>query len=332
MQTVKLGILGAGLAVKLLHWPALQQLPGMFRTVAVCDIELSAAQDTAALVGSTPRITTDWNELLNDPQVEAVLISLPIHLNAPAMRAAVRAGKHVICEKPLAASLRQAESLMAELRHAPVVLEIAENFHYRDDLKQARRWMDAGDIGTVVIISITAAFWSDTSEGFGSTPWRHDHQYRGAAIADGGVHHAAALRELGGEVEQLQAFIKDVHPVLGGPDSLVMNLRFRSGALGQLLFAGAVRPARATFDAVTVLGSEGNISINKGVASLQRANGETVNYKAEDPSGYIGEFRNFYTAITANAPVVSSLEEAFADWRIIMGALDSAESRDVILL
>ncbi|MBA3469765.1 MAG: Gfo/Idh/MocA family oxidoreductase [Herpetosiphonaceae bacterium] len=332
MQSINLGILGAGLAVKHLHWPALHHLAGMFTITAVCDIDLTAAQEIARLVGGDPVVTTDWDEFFGNSQLEAVLISLPIHLNAAAIRAAVRAGKHVICEKPLAASLAQAEDLVAELRDAPVVIEIAENFHYRSDFKQARRWIEEGAIGTVVIINIIAAFWSDPTEGFASTAWRQDHQYRGAVIADAGVHQVAALREVGGEVEQLHAFTKDVHPVLAGSDSLVLNVRFRSGALGQLLFSGAVQAAEPSFDAITALGLEGTITVRHGVATLHRPNRENVEYRAEDARGYIGEFHNFYHAIRSNEPVVATLDEALADWRIIMGALDSAESRQVVLL
>ncbi len=332
MQSIQLGILGAGLAVKYLHWPALQQLDGMFTITAVCDIDQAAAADIAQLVGGDPSVTTDWDEFFSSAQVEAVLISLPIHLNAAAIRAAVRAGKHVLCEKPLAASLPQAEALVAELRHAPVVIEIAENFHYRSDFKQARRWIEEGAIGTVAIISLIAAFWSDPTEGFASTAWRQDHQYRGAVIADAGVHQAAALREIGGEVEQIHAFTKDVHPVMAGTDSLVLNLRFRSGALGQLLFSGAVQAADPSFDAITVLGLEGSITVRNGLATLHRGTAEPVEYKAADPRGYRGEFENFYHAIRSDAPVIATLDEALADWRIIMGALDSAESREVVLL
>ena len=95
--------------------------------------------------------------------------------------------------------------------------------------------------GKPFLIDVTCYFWTDTHEGFGSTPWRHDSQYRGGAITDGGVHHVALLRELLGEVEQLQAFTKLVHPELSGVDTMILNLRFRNGALGRLLFcAGAV--------------------------------------------------------------------------------------------
>lgn len=332
MTQIKLGILGAGLAVEHLHWPALCELRDEFVVTAICDRSQEAAERIAQLVGGEPSIFSAWEAFFSDSSYDAVLISLPIHLNADAMRAAARAGKHIICEKPLAANLAQAEHLAEELRHLPTVVVIAENIHYRDDLKQARRWIDAGRIGSVCAISVVAAFWSDTSQGFSSTPWRHDHQYRGAVIADAGVHHAALLRELGGEIEQIHAFYKDVHPVLKGPDTAVVNIRYESGVLGQLLFAAASKPVEPSFDTFVVLGTAGSISGKLGVVELRGADGEQERYEAQDPKGYVGEFRNFHRAITAGEPVIATLDEALADWRVIMKALDAAESRSVQII
>jgi predicted dehydrogenase len=328
---IKLGVLGSGLAVEHLHWPALQGLRDLFTITGLCDIDHQAMRTIAALLDNTPLQTTSWDELLAS-DVDAVLISLPIHLNAEAIRAAVRAGKHVICEKPLAANLPQAEALAAELRDAKPVICIAENFHYRDDLKQARRWMDDGAIGTVVGISLNAWFWSDTSQGFAATRWRQDHQYRGAVIADAGVHHAAGLRALGGDIEQIHAFIKDIHPVLQGPDTMVMNVRFRSGVLGQLFFAAAVKAPQPCFDNFMVLGDAGSIVISNGSATLTRPNHDPETYTAIDSRGYVGEFRNFHAAIRHGEPIVATLDQALADWRVIMKALDAAEGREVALL
>ncbi|HEY1015796.1 MAG TPA: Gfo/Idh/MocA family oxidoreductase, partial [Herpetosiphonaceae bacterium] len=242
MGSVRLGFLGAGLAVRQLHWPAIERLPGRFRVELICDADPAAAAATAALTGCR-RVTGDYRELLADPAVDAVVIALPIHLNAAMLRAAVAAGKHALCEKPIAADLPEAELLADELRGAPTVIAVAENFHYRDDLRQARRWMDAGLLGEIVSIGLTGQLWANTSEGFSSTPWRHAGGYRGALVADSCVHHAAALRELGGEISLVQAFARSIRPELGGPDTLALNAWFRSGVLGQIAFSGAARPA-----------------------------------------------------------------------------------------
>lgn len=330
MRTVNLGILGSGLAVEYLHLPALRRLENEFQITMLCDSERQNADHIADLLGHEVAITHDWNELFTSDQVEAVLISLPIHLNAEAIRAAAAAGKHVICEKPLASNLPQAEALVHDLRHASVKILLAENYHYRHDLKQARAWLDGGEIGKPVIIATQLMLWSDTDQGFASTPWRHDHQYRGAFIADAVVHQAALMRELGGEIESVHAFVKDIHPVLNGYDSMVLNLRFKSGILGTLAVSGAVRVPDGYIERTLIVGDGGSIEIRKESMTLHKHDAEPQDYRNDDPRGFVAEFRNFYNAIVNDEPIVGTLEQALHDWRVIMRALDAAEGTQVV--
>jgi predicted dehydrogenase len=337
---IRLGILGAGLAVKWLHWPSLRRLSKEYTITQICDVDRDAATATAEMVGGAPT-TIDYRDLLANPRVEAVLISLPIHLNAQMITEAARAGKHVICEKPLAASLPQAQALVRALEGVPVVVGIAENYHYRPGIVQAREWIAAGRIGQVFLVAGEGVSWTDPGSGFGSTPWRQDSQYRGDVLTDGGVHNAAGLRELGGEVEQLQAFTKDVHPVMAGEDTMVLNLRFRNGALGSLILSGAAKASSDPRPEFRVFGTEGSIVVtNKETRLLRPAKGDPNGQEVaevfappeEDAGGYYGEFQDFYAAVREGRPTRVPLAEALRDFEIIMRALDSAESRQVVLL
>ena len=337
---IRLGIVGAGLAVKLLHWPALQRLGDQFTITQICDSEPAAAEEVSRLTGGAP-VTTDYRELLANPGIEAVLISLPIHLNAQVIREAARAGKHVICEKPLAASLAQGRALVQALEGLPTVVAIAENFHFRPDIAQARAWIADGRIGRLFLLTSQGTYWTQETLGFASTPWRQDPQYRGAVVADAGVHHTAGLRELGGEVEQLQAFVKDVHPVMGGPDTLVLNLRFRNGALGNLVFSGAAKASGPDFALFRAFGTEGTIIVGGGEARLLRGAGpeqndqevlETFKPPEGADGGYYEEFLDFYEAVRTGRPPGVPPASALRDLELVLRALDSAESRSVILL
>jgi predicted dehydrogenase len=279
------------------------------------------------------RWTRDYHDLLAADDVEAVLISLPIHLTAQVLIESVRADKHVICEKPLAANLAQGQEVVAAVRGAPVVVEIAENYRYRGDVRQVREWIAAGRIGQVYLIDLLSVYWHDITTGFAATPWRWDSQYRGGPLLDGGVHQAALLRELGGEVEQLEAFSKGVHRMLSGPDTLALNLRFRSGALGRVLYTAAAAEAESLYPEGVVFGTEGTVVLEKERVRLRRrGEAEEVYTPTADDNGYYLEFLNFYEAITAGAAVISTPAEAYRDLELIMRALDSAESRSVILL
>src|SRR5207249_4671321 len=147
------------LAVKWLHWPPLQAMRARLPIVAVADVNDAAAQEVAELAGSV-RWTRDYHELLAADDVEAVLISLPIHLNAQVLVESVQAGKHVLCEKPLAANLAQGRAVVAAVRDAPVVVAIAEHFHYRGDIARAREWIAAGRIGTPFLVDVSCYFWT----------------------------------------------------------------------------------------------------------------------------------------------------------------------------
>ncbi len=351
LEPIRLGIIGAGLAVKQLHWPALQDLKGHFKIVAVCDTVPAARQEIAAMAselnrqqyGDSAEVAThaSYTELLARPEVEAVLLSLPIHLNAQIMFDSALAGKHILCEKPLASNLAQARKLVNNLnpvlQSRQLVLEIAENYHYRQEVDEARRWaFDEKLIGEVVLIEARSVFRMNISNGFAGTPWRVDNQYKGGIVSDGGVHYCALLRHLGGEVEQVQAFTKQMHPgATSSYDTMLLNIRFRNGLLGTLTYSGAVAAPNAETAECYIYGTQGTIRINRQQARLFAADkkGEVKEQRTFEASksGYYLEFLNFYEAVRLNQPVIASLQECLRDFELVMAGFDSAEERSIIL-
>lgn len=334
MEPIKLGIIGAGLAVEQLHWPALQRLRDRFDIVAVADIDQARAAETAALVGA-PRVLADYRELLALAEIEAVLLALPIHLTAPITLDAARAGKHVLLEKPIGTNLEQARQLKEQLVYLPVTTLVGENFRYRADLRQARALIHAGELGELILLRLHALARVDTGKlnDFASTPWRHDNQYRGGTILDGGVHHAAALRDLGGEVEWVQAFARYGDSQLGGQTTISMNLRFRSGALGSYLYSAVCHDEQADFLGLTIYGTQATLEVRQDALRLLRPgeSAQLINSEATD-GGYYDEFLNFYEAIRLGQPVIATVEQSYKDMELILRGLDSAEEARVILL
>lgn len=326
---IKLGIIGSGLAVRWLHWPALKQMPDKYEIVMACDTNQQTAQETIKLLGGNIAYTADYHELLASDQVEAVLLSLPIELAAPIMLDTVRAGKHALGEKPLAGNWQEAVELVEALKSAKTVVEIAENYRYRSDVRQARQWIEEGKLGQVFLIEIQGAWWTDPNEGFAATSWRQRQaiKYRGGVFGDAVVHQAAALRELGGDVAQVQAYFKDLHPVMAPPDTGTLNLQFKSGAIGNLSFTGVARGSNESSCRATVYGDKGTLYLDSGKVTLQRPDQKPEVFEDKHfDSGYYNEFLNFWEAVVNGAPVISTPEQAMRDWEIIMKALDSAET------
>src|SRR5215218_3499807 len=173
-KPLRLGIIGTGLAVEQLHWPSLKQMPDRFRVVAFCDVERSHAEHFAAYsAAAMDGYTADLRDLLRRDDVDAVLISLPIPLNLPVTRAALEAGKHVVCEKPSGASEAEGRAFVElAAAHPERTVLIAENWFYRDDLRLARSLLDEGRLGRVHLVA-----WRYVSQlvpragDFSSTPW-----------------------------------------------------------------------------------------------------------------------------------------------------------------
>ena len=332
---VRLGVIGAGLATRWLHWPPLERLRDRFQVSMVADISEEAARTLADMAGGCPW-THDYHDLLASDTVDAVLISLPIHLNAQVLVESVRAGKHVLCEKPIASNLEQARAALSEVEATAesrgLAVAIAEHVHYRGDILTARDWVRQGRIGDLFAVDVTCYYWTDVTQGFGSTPWRHDSQYRGGAITDAAVHHAAFLREIGGEPEQVHAFTKLIHPDLSGIDTITLNIRFRNGALGRLLFSAGAVAVKTPLLQATILGTQGAILMDDRTVRLRTESGEEDEYGPYNSAGaYYDQLLNFHKAITQGAPIVSTPAEAYRDLELLMRAYDSAETRTVVL-
>lgn len=333
MLPIRLGVIGCGLAAKNLHWPALRQMPDKFQIVAVCNRTPEKARAFAQMTGVS-EIETDHHKLIDRRDLDAVLVALPIEQNAVVVRDCLSVGKHVLCEKPLAHTLAEAQQLRDFAKPAGPVLLVGENYYYRDDFNDAKALIAEGRLGEVFLISYEMTAEVDHTRSYGATLWRQVPAYRGGFVTDGGVHHIAALRQLGGEIRAVQAFTKNIHAVIQAEDNIVATLEFANGAIGQY---SATYTAKAPqhLTRVRIFGTAGNIEITHGemlcfnpaVASAP----EVRRYPNFD-NGFRNEWLAFYEAIREEKFFPSTAEQCFTDQQIIWAMLDSANQREVVCL
>ena len=183
------------------------------------------------------------------------------------------------------------------------------------------------------MVDVSCYFYTDTTEGFSSTPWRQDSQYRGGPITDAGLHHAAFLREIGGDIEQLQAFTRVVHPRFTGTDTITLNIRFRNGVLGHYLYAGGAVGLKTPFLNATIFGTRGSIVLDDKTARLRTEKGEVEKFGPyNNLDSYHDQLINFHEAITGEAPIISTPAQSLRDLELLMRAYDSSEGSGVIVL
>jgi len=320
---IRLGVIGCGIATRNLHWPAIKALSDYFNVVAVCNHTRPKAESFAAEVGGA-EIFTDHRALLSSGLVEAVLVCLPIHVNPEVSTECLNAGVHVLCEKPLAHELEPARELASIAEKSKTILMVGENYYYRDDYHAALSAITSGHIGRIFLIQYSATGTVDHTRSYGATEWRQKPAHRGGFVSDAGVHHAATLRLFGGKVARVQAFARNVHPVIRAEDNLVASLQFASGALGSysVTYTAVDVPHSAT---LRIFGTQGTIDIGHGELHVSGQHAFTKKYQPFD-NGMSNQWRAFYEAVRHGKNYPSTPRACLVDQELIWAMLDSAET------
>ena len=335
---LRLGVIGTGLAVEQLHWPALRRMPDRFVVTAFAEPSPERADRFAAYSGvDRSRHHTDHRDLLARDDVDAVLVSVPIPLLYGIARDALAAGKHLLCEKPTGTDEEQARAFLAlEDEFADRVVLVGENYFYRDDIRHARALLDDGAIGKLHLMAYRRAGQSVPREGgFSSTPWRQRPQYRGGVHLDAGVHDIAQIRMLCGDALRVHGGVQWANSTIDSPSDLTLNLTFASGAIGNYTACYSEIPLPAEPNDMRLYGSEGVLVLSGPEAqrrvTLVRADaGTRTDVFAGIDNGYYGELCDFSDAVRHGGNVVGTVAQSVTNMRIVLGALDSAERGAVV--
>jgi len=136
-----------GMGIGRLHIKGYER-SGRARTVAVCDINKERAQD-AAQVHNVSHVYTDYRQMLKRADIDAVSVCTPNYLHAEVAVAALEAGKHVICEKPLAMNAAEGQAMVDQARRSKKILMVALNNRFRGDTQTLKRFIKAGELGDI---------------------------------------------------------------------------------------------------------------------------------------------------------------------------------------
>jgi predicted dehydrogenase len=237
--TIRVGLIGAGFIAGFVHIPGLRQCPEV-KVVAICDLKREAAEAYAARYG-IPTVVTDYQKLLDDPGIDAVVICVPNSLHRQVALEAMQAGKHLLCEKPLGLNLGQAREMTAALRQTQLRGLVAFTYRYAPCVQYARHLVSAGHIGAVrQMRALFALAMPDTW-----LEWRSMQAEAGGALVDLGSHLIDFGRWFIGEVASVAAMAKTFvpeRPVADGSgmrsvdvdDASALLLEFANGATGTI--------------------------------------------------------------------------------------------------
>jgi predicted dehydrogenase len=228
--------------------PAMKASP-LIELRAIASRSLPAAQQAAQALG-IPRAYGSYEELLADPQIEAVYNPLPNHLHVPLTLQAAAAGKHVLCEKPIALSAEEA----ASLREAAAKVHIEEAFMVRHhpQWQRARELVRSGRIGTPRAVQVFFSYFNDDPGNIRNQPG-----IGGGALYDIGCYAILAGRFLFEAEPRRAVALVDRDPVLGTDRTTSALLDFGDGR--HLTFT--VSTQSCPYQRVQAIGTKGRIEI-----------------------------------------------------------------------
>jgi len=288
------------------HSHAYRNVASMFpecprpRLKLICGRDRGRAEALAARFG-WEEVSTSWEEAVRHAGVDLVDVSVPGALHAPVSIAAARAGKHVLCEKPLANSLEEARAMLAAVRQAGVRHMVQFNYRRVPAVALARQMLDEGQLGT--LYHYRARYlqeWGVHPQV--RAPWKLDKEQAGSgALGDLGSHMIDLCRYLAGEIREVtgmtETFVKERQATGGSAtvrvtvdDAALFLARLDNGALASFETT-RLAPGRKNHNFFEINGSRGSLYFD-----LERLN-ELNFYSLDDPPGRRG-FRN----LLATAP------------------------------
>lgn len=197
----RVGIIGAGLQGGR-RAPVLKQFPGS-ELVMVANDNIAAAQKLSTNYGGTA--TDHWADIIDNPDINIVIVCTPPHLHHAMSLAALNAGKHVLCEKPLARNEKEAQDMIAAAKANSVTLKCGFNHRHHPGIQKAREWVDGGTIGDLNFIRCVYGICG--RPGY-EKEWRADPKVvSGGQLMEQGIHAIDLFRWFLGEFSEASGFI-----------------------------------------------------------------------------------------------------------------------------
>lgn len=290
-MTVRIAAVGYGDIAQRRHFPQLRELAGRAELVAIAGRDAGRMAGCAARFG-VPRWSTDVAAVVADPGVDAVLVLTAPDTHAEFATMAVRAGKHVLVEKPLVPTLAEAAQLSAAVRGAakPVTF-MALPFIETPDHVLAARLIARGAIGEVSAVECHRGHRGPTHAG-----WFYDKaQAGGGVLADLGIYHLTSIAALFGPAARFTASLSTRFATRVLDDGSVVRPDVEDSALVSLVLEGGVaasmhahwngsQPHTATRARVVAIGREGSLYFGAadGLVHLWRPGGDGARFGGED--------------------------------------------------
>jgi UDP-N-acetyl-2-amino-2-deoxyglucuronate dehydrogenase len=338
-QNFRIALVGCG-RISGNHFDAIAKLDGL-SVVGVCDVVEQRAKEAGERLG-VPWFTS-YETMLREVPCEIVTIATPSGLHPAHGSLAARAGKHVVCEKPMAITLASADALVHACDEAQVRLFVVKQNRLNPPIQLLKRAMDKGRFGRVYLANTTIR-WTRPQEYYDQAPWRGTWEFDGGAFMNQASHYVDLMQWLIGPVESVIAKTATLARKIEAEDTGIAVLRFRNGALGCIEVTMLTYPKNLE-GSITILGEKGTVKIGGTAVNkvehweFADADPDDANVAASNTNptsvygfGHQGYYRNVLSVLRGEAKPDTDGRGGRKSLELILGIYQSAlTGRDVPL-
>ena len=273
MSLLRWGIIGAGDIVRRRIAPAINDLPNC-ELVAIARANAEKAEEFAREFGAK-RWYADWRELVTDPDIDAFYIATPVYLHAPQTIAAAEAGKHVLCEKPMAMNAAECDAMIAACEANGVKLGIAYYRRFYSVLARVRDLLASGELGRPVVAQINSFEYVDIAPDDPRHWFLEKAKNGGGPMMDFGCHRLEVLTNLFGSVRRVSSLTANVEwKDREVEDTAVATLQFENGPVATVTVTHGAFEPQDTLEIYCTAGSIHIPLLNRGDIRIVSKSGE----------------------------------------------------------
>lgn len=307
MHKVKIGILGAGAIAERAHIAHYVKLEHV-ELSAIADLDQNRAEQVAEKFG-IPNVYTNVGELLARRDIDGVSICTPNKFHADHSIAAMKAGKHVLVEKPMCMNLQEAEEMICTSKMTGKALMVSFTHRFFSHNQYVKEQLEEGTIGTPLTFRIRFAHLGPYTSWEAKSGWFFNKELSGGgALLDMGIHALDLLRYFGGEFKEIKGYAATLKHNIEVEDYAAALIAFESGTYGHMETGWYSQPG---FTGYEIYGTEGTIICDyQTVRILREVDG--VKQWVERPTNgdpWVTELRFFTNAILSGSLSHSTAED-----------------------
>ena len=228
------------------------------RLIGACDSEDDGAREVAAQ-GNMDLWTTCYEELLENPIIDVIMVCSPDHFHAGHSIEALRAGKHVLCEKPMTTTLQDCRDMVRAVDETGLTFMVSQFMRFQPIHQEIKKLYDDGALGRAFFVE--GSYIHDMSGIYAQRTWRSDPKNPQNVLIGGGCHPLDLLRwAVGSEIEEVHAYSNGyATPDFVLDDCYIFSCKFENGCLGKVMVTAGCRGHGMGEGFLSIYGTEATV-------------------------------------------------------------------------